>query len=143
MSTQILYRTAAIATGGRAGHVRGVGGGLDAPLSLPVELGGAGGDGLNPEQLFAAGYAACFGSALQFVAGQRGVHALRDIEVRAEVGIGPRSEGGFGLAVALAVAVGGVEEALARELVAEAHAGCPYSNALRGNVDVSIDVSLV
>jgi len=141
MTIDVLYRTSALATGGRAGRVRSLDGRLDAALAMPLALGGAGGDGLDPELLFASGYAACFGSALQFVAGQKGVTTLRDVQVQADVGIGPRSAGGFGLTVALQVSLRGVDLELARTLVADAHAGCPYSNATRGNVDVAIDVT--
>ena len=140
MSIEVLYRTSALASGGRNGNVRSLDGRFSSALSLPTELGGPGGGGLNPELLFAAGYAACFGSALQFVASQRGVSTLRDVQVQADVGIGPRIEGGFGLTVALHVLVDGVSLELARNLVDEAHAGCPYSNATRGNVPVVIDV---
>ncbi len=138
MSVRVLYRTAATATGGRDGHARTVDGSLDVTLSTPKELGGAGGAGNNPEQLFAAGYAACFIGAMKFVASQGGPKVPADTKVTATVGIGPRAAGGFGLEIALAVALPGLDPALARQLVDEAHQVCPYSNATRGNVDVQL-----
>jgi Ohr subfamily peroxiredoxin len=104
-------------------------------------LGGAGGEGNNPEQLFAAGYSACFLGAMKFVASQGGTAKVpNDATVTATVGIGPRSEGGFGIDVALAVSLPGVEHAAAEDLVHQAHQVCPYSNATRGNVDVRLTV---
>lgn len=141
MPTNVLYRTAASATGGRDGRARTADGSLDVSLATPKELGGAGGTGNNPEQLFAAGYAACFLGALRFVASQGGPAKVpSDAKVTATVGIGPRSEGGFGLDVALSVALPGVERSAAEALVAKAHQVCPYSNATRGNLDVRLTV---
>ncbi len=133
----VLYTTKAIAVGGRAGQVRTEDGLFEASLALPKALGGKG-NGTNPEQLFASGYAACFGNAIIFVARERGV-ALKDadVEVSAEVGIGPRAAGGFQLSVAMAVNLGGISQNEAEELVTIAHSICPYSNAIRGNIDVS------
>jgi lipoyl-dependent peroxiredoxin len=141
MSVNVLYTTAARATGGRDGHSATLDGSLDVQLSTPKELGGAGGTGNNPEQLFAAGYAACFIGAMKFVSSQ-GKHAKvpADTAVTATVGIGPRSEGGFGLEIALAVSLPGVEHAAAEALVHEAHQVCPYSNATRNNIDVKLTV---
>ncbi|WP_428391758.1 organic hydroperoxide resistance protein [Lichenicoccus sp.] len=140
MPTTVLYTTAARATGGRDGHAATLDGSLDVSLATPKELGGAGGTGNNPEQLFAAGYAACFIGAMKVVAGQGGPHMPADTSVTATVGIGPRSEGGFGLDVALAVSLPGLEHAQAMALVEKAHAVCPYSNATRGNLDVKLSV---
>lgn len=107
---------------------------------MPRELGGPGGEGSNPEQLFASGYAACFLSALNFAAQQLKLKVPADAAVTASVGIGMRSEGGFGLDVALAVALPGVKGDDSRRLVDAAHQTCPYSNATRGNIDVRLGV---
>ena len=109
-------------------------------LATPKELGGAGGEGVNPEQLFATGYAACFLGAMKFVASQGGPKVPADATVTSTVGIGPRSEGGFGLAIALEISLPGVERAQAEALVAKAHEICPYSNATRNNIDVKLCV---
>jgi osmotically inducible protein OsmC len=134
---RILYTASATATGdGRDGKVRSSDGRLDLELATPVELGGAGG-ATNPEQLFAAGYAACFHNALRRVARK----AQADVEgsrVTAEVGIGPTGGGTFGLAVTLRVALPLVPGETARELVERAHQVCPYSNATRGNINVEL-----
>ncbi len=131
-----IYTAKATSTGaGRSGHVRSDDGVLDKGLSVPKEMGGAGGDGTNPEQLFAAGYAACFHSALQLVARKEKVR-LTDSSVTAEVGIGKQGEG-FGLTVELVVALPGVEAETGQKLVDAAHQVCPYSNATRGNIDVT------
>ncbi len=135
---QILYTTQATASGGRDGRAASGDSQLDVKLATPKELGGAGGAGTNPEQLFAAGYAACFLSALKLVAGKSKVALPAETAVTAEVGIGPNGNGGFGLAVALRVAAPGVESATAEALVAKAHEVCPYSNATRGNIDVKL-----
>jgi Ohr subfamily peroxiredoxin len=141
MSVNVLYRTTATATGGRDGHAATADGALDVKLSTPKELGGAGAAGNNPEQLFAAGYAACFIGAMKFVGAQTGVKVPADTAVTATVGIGPRAEGGFGLEVSLAVTVPGLDHAAAEELVEKAHQVCPYSNATRNNVDVRLTVA--
>jgi lipoyl-dependent peroxiredoxin len=140
MPVNVLYRTSARATGGRDGHSATLDGAVDVKLSTPKELGGAGGSGVNPEQLFATGYAACFLGAMKFVASQGGPKVPADATVTAAVGIGPRSEGGFGITVALEIALPGVERAAAEALVAKAHEVCPYSNATRNNVDVKLSV---
>jgi len=103
-------------------------------------LGGAGGAGNNPEQLFAAGYAACFLGAMKFVASQGGPKVPAEATVSSTVGIGPRSEGGFGLEVSLAISLPGVSPADAEALVAKTHQVCPYSNATRGNIDVKLSI---
>ena len=139
MST--LYRTKVSAVGGRNGTVRSEDGLLNLQLALPKELGGKGG-ATNPEQLFAAGYAACFENAV--------IHATRsnpnkikddDIEVVAEVGMAPDGRGGFRLLVSLDVVIAGVDQGTAEEFVRAAHAICPYSNAVQGNIDVQLSVS--
>jgi Ohr subfamily peroxiredoxin len=140
MSVNVLYKTSAKATGGRDGTAKTLDGALDVKLTTPKELGGGGGAGNNPEQLFAAGYAACFIGAMKFVASQGGPKVPADATVTSTVGIGPRSEGGFGLDVELAVSLPGVAKADAEALVAKAHQVCPYSNATRGNVDVRLTV---
>jgi lipoyl-dependent peroxiredoxin len=135
-----LYTARATSTGsGRQGHVATDDGVLDADLSVPKGLGGAGGPGTNPEQLFAAGYAACFHSALQLVARKEKLR-LTDTSVTAEVGIGAVGES-FGLSVELIVAVPGVEKDTAQRLVEAAHQVCPYSNATRGNIDAVLRVA--
>jgi osmotically inducible protein OsmC len=140
MSVNVLYRTKATATGGRDGKSATADGALSVTLSTPKELGGAGGPGNNPEQLFAAGYSACFLGAMKFVASQGGPKVPADTTVTAEVGIGPRSEGGFGLEVALEISLPGVPKAEAEALVEKAHQVCPYSNATRNNIDVKLSV---
>jgi osmotically inducible protein OsmC len=140
MSVNVLYRTRAKATGGRDGHAATVDGTLDVKLATPKELGGGGGAGNNPEQLFAAGYAACFIGAMKFVASQGGPKVPADVSVTSTVGIGPRSAGGFGLDVQLDVSLPGLPRADAEALVAKAHQVCTYSNATRGNVDVRLTV---
>lgn len=139
MSTKILYQTEATATGGRDGHARTSDGTLNVWLGMPRELGGNG-FGNNPEQLFAAGYAACFLSAMKNVA-RSGEHPRvpDNATVTAQVGVGP-NEQGFGLAIALRIALPGVERAAAEALVIAAHRVCPYSNAVRGNVEVALEV---
>lgn len=135
----ILYTAVAHATGdGRNGHIRSDDGILEADVRMPKELGGPGG-ATNPEQLFAAGYAACFHSALKLVAKQAAAD-VDDSEVSATVGIGPTLEGGFGLAVELDVHIPNVDEATAQQLAEAAHRVCPYSNATRNNIDVKLSV---
>ena len=139
---KILYTAEATASGGRDGRTRSSDGVVDLPLSIPKEMGGAGKPGhSNPEQLFAAGYAACFEGAVRYVARQRNV-ALGETSVTARVGIGPRDGGGFGLQVDLSVALPGIERGLAQSLADEAHEKiCPYSHATRGNVAVTVSVA--
>lgn len=135
-----LYTTTAIATGdGRNGHVQTTDGLLDTDVRMPPELGGPGGS-TNPEQLFAAGYAACFHSALKLVAGADGVDAT-DSEVVADVSLGAHANGAFGLSVALEVTIPGAEREVAEKVVARAHEVCPYSNATRGNIEVVLTVA--
>ncbi|WP_374368802.1 organic hydroperoxide resistance protein [Dongia sp.] len=140
MSVNVLYRTKATANGGRDGKAATADGALSVTLATPKELGGAGGPGNNPEQLFAAGYSACFLGAMKFVASQGGPKVPADTTVTAEVGIGPRSEGGFGLEVSLDISLPGVPKAEAEALVQKAHQVCPYSNATRNNIDVKLSV---
>jgi len=140
MPVDVKYRTSATATGGRDGSARTDDGSFEVKLALPKELGGAGGAGNNPEQLFAAGYAACFIGAMKAAAGQEKLRVPPDAKVRATVGIGPRSEGGFGLDIALDVTLPGLAKPDAERLVAAAHQICPYSNATRNNVDVKLKV---
>lgn len=135
-----LYTATATATGdGRNGEVVSSDGVIDEQLTVPTEMGGAGGPHTNPEQLFAAGYAACFHSALQLVARQEKV-TLQGSSVTGEVGIGPAGDG-YGLSVTLTIDVPDVEREQAERLVAAAHQVCPYSNATRGNVDVELQLA--
>jgi osmotically inducible protein OsmC len=131
-----LYTAEATATGGRSGHARSSDGLLEADLAVPEAMGGPGG-GTNPEQLFAAGYAACFQSALGTV-GRRQKVDTSDSTVTAQVSIGTIGAGAYGLAVTLKVSIPLLEEDRARELAEAAHAVCPYSNATRGNIDVQL-----
>ncbi|GAA4724876.1 organic hydroperoxide resistance protein [Nocardioides endophyticus] len=135
-----LYTASAAATGdGRNGHVQSTDGYIDADVRIPKEMGGGGG-ATNPEQLFAAGYAACFHSALKLVAGQAKADTT-DSEVVADVSIGPNDAGGFELAVQLEITLPALDRALAEELVEKAHQVCPYSNATRGNIEVTLTVA--
>jgi Ohr subfamily peroxiredoxin len=141
MAVDVKYSTSAAATGGRDGHARTDDGKIDVKLSTPKELGGAGGDGSNPEQLFAAGYSACFVGALKVAGMQLKVKVPDDVKVAAKVGIGPRSEGGFGITADLTVTLPGLDREQAQQLVDTAHQICPYSNATRGNVDVGLTLA--
>ena len=141
MSVNDLYQTAARATGGRDGRSATLDGTFEVGLTTPKELGGPGGDGANPEKLFAAGYAACFLGAMKFVASQGGPKVPADTTVTATIGIGPRSEGGFGITAALEISLPGLAKADAEALVEKAHQVCPYSNATRNNVDVKLTVA--
>ncbi|MDA7085402.1 organic hydroperoxide resistance protein [Pseudomonas sp. SA3-5] len=138
---QALYSTSATATGGRDGRAVSSDGILDVKLSTPRELGGQGGEATNPEQLFAAGYSACFIGALKFVASQKKLALPADTSITGKVGIG-QIPGGFGLEVELHVSLPGLEQAVAEELVGAAHQVCPYSNATRGNIDVRLNVAV-
>ncbi|MDP0926949.1 organic hydroperoxide resistance protein [Paracoccus onubensis] len=140
MSVQVLYQTQATATGGREGQARSEDGRLEVALSTPKELGGAGGTGTNPEQLFAAGYAACFLGALKLVAQQQKLKIPADAAITATVGIGPRSEGGFGITADLSISLPGIAREDAQKLVDAAHRTCPYSNATRNNVAVGLTI---
>ena len=133
---KVMYTAKAHTTGGRDGRSTTDDGLLDVKLAPPKEMGGKG-DATNPEQLFAAGYSACFMGALKFVAGQKKVAVPADAAVDASVAIGPIPTG-FGLAVELAVALPGLDRATAQDLVDAAHLVCPYSNATRGNIDVTL-----
>lgn len=135
----VLYRAQATATGGREGRAASSDKVLDIQLSTPKELGGGGGPGTNPEQLFAAGYSACFLGAMKFVAGQNQQTLPADTTVTGKVGIGVIPQG-FGIEVDLAIHVPGMARADAEALVQAAHGVCPYSNATRGNVDVRLSV---
>lgn len=138
-----LYTTRVTVTNGRNGHVRSEDGQLELELAMPRELGGTG-QGTNPEQLFAAGYAACFGSAVMHVARQKRVAlADRDVSITAAVSLLSTPEGGFRLKVDLEAALAGVDSQAAEELVPAAHQVCPYSNAVRGNIDVTLSVRTV
>ncbi|MCC8189920.1 MAG: organic hydroperoxide resistance protein [Planctomycetes bacterium] len=137
----VLYSTEVTVTGGRDGKAVSADGNLQVSLSMPKALGGPGGEGTNPEQLFAAGYAACFLSALKLVAGQRKVLLSREAAIRAETRLGKAGDD-LQLAVTLAVSLPGMDKATAEELVAQAHRTCPYSRATRNNIDVTITVTV-
>lgn len=137
---KVLYTATATATGGREGHAVSSDGVLDVNLSVPTGLGGGGGPGTNPEQLFAAGYSACFLGALRLVAGKAKVELPAETSVTGAVGIGP-IPAGFGLQVSLTVQAPGVPREQLQPLVEKAHEVCPYSNATRGNIDVILKVA--
>lgn len=139
---KVLYTTQATSTGGREGKSSTADGVLSVTLSTPKELGGGGGPGTNPEQLFAAGYSACFLGALKFVASKAKVLVPSDATVTGEVGIGARDDGeGFGLEVTLTIHVPGLEKSVVEDLVQKAHIVCPYSHATRGNIPVTLKVA--
>ena len=139
---KILYTTQATSTGGRVGSSRTADGVLAVTLTSPKELGGDGAVGTNPEQLFAAGYSACFLGALKFVAGKAGVKIPAEATVSAKIGIGPRDDGtGFGIEAALTITVPGVDQATVQKLVEQAHVVCPYSHATKGNISVTLTVA--
>jgi Ohr subfamily peroxiredoxin len=140
---QALYTAHATATGGRAGTAKTDDGALDVALSTPRQLGGAGGAGTNPEQLFAAGYAACFIGAMKAVAARQKLALPGEVSIASSVGIGPMTgkPGAFGIAVEMRISVPGMERAALEALVATAHEVCPYSNATRGNIDVTLAVA--
>lgn len=138
---QVLYTAHGHATGGRTGSGATDDNRLSVVLSTPKELGGDGGSGTNPEQLFSIGYSACFLGAMKFVASQTKVKLPEDTKVSAEIGIGPRSdEGGFGITAALKISAPGMDKAVLEELVQKAHIVCPYSNAIHKSVDVKLSV---
>lgn len=137
---KVLYTAQATATGGREGRAASSDGVLDVQLSTPKELGGAGGPGTNPEQLFAAGYSACFLGALKFVAGQNKVALPADTQITGRVGIGAIPTG-FGIEVELTITVPGLPREQVESLVEKAHIVCPYSNATRGNIDVTLVIA--
>lgn len=137
-----LYTAHAHATGGRTGKAASDDGKLQLTLSTPREMGGDGGAGTNPEQLFACGFAACFLGALKFVAGQEKTKIPEDASVAAEIGIGPRDDGkGFGISAALSVHIPGMDRAQAEDLVRKAEIVCPYAHATRGNIMSSFKVT--
>ncbi len=139
--TKVLYSTKGWATGGRTGKAQSEDGRVSVTLDTPKELGGSGGEGTNPEQLFAMGYSACFLGALKVVAGKEKVKLPEETKVTGTIGIGPRDDGqGFGLDVALAIEAPGVDKAVLEDLVKKAHVVCPYSDFSRGNVDVKLSV---
>lgn len=141
MTVNVIYKTSATATGGRDGKARSDDGSVDVQLVVPKEMGGPGGTGANPEKLFAAGYAACFLGAMKAVSGKAGVKVPPDATVTAEVGFGPRSEGGYGITADLTITLPGVDQADAQRLAEAAHEVCPYSNATRNNVDVGLHIA--
>lgn len=134
---KILYRATATATGGRDGSAATSDGAFNVKLSTPKELGGGGGAGTNPEQLFAAGYSACFIGALKFVAGQQKVSLPNDLSITGNVGIGQIPQG-FGIEAELQIAMPGIDRTIAESLIEKAHLVCPYSNATRGNINVTL-----
>jgi Ohr subfamily peroxiredoxin len=133
---KVLYTAHATATGGRDGRAKTSDGRIDVVLKPPKEMGGTG-EGVNPEQLFAAGYAACFIGAIKFVGGRDKVAVPADTSIESSVGIGPIPQG-FGIQVELKISIPGVERAVAQSLVEKAHQVCPYSNATRGNIEVTL-----
>ena len=141
MSIDVIYKTKATATGGRDGSARSDDGSVDVKLVVPKEMGGPGGVGANPEKLFAAGYSACFLGAMKAVSGKVGVKVPADATVTAEVGFGPRSEGGYGITADLTITLPGVDKAEAEKLAHASHEVCPYSNATRNNVDVGLTIA--
>ncbi|ORM80627.1 organic hydroperoxide resistance protein [Pantoea deleyi] len=136
---QVVYRAKAKATGGRDGRATSSDGVLDVKLGVPKEMGGAGGEVTNPEQLFAAGYSACFIGAMKFVAGRDKITMPKDAWIEGEVGIGPIPNG-FGIEATLNIHLPGMDEAEAQKLVDAAHIVCPYSNATRNNIDVTLNI---
>ncbi len=142
MSIEAIYTAESTATGGgRDGHVKSSDGRLDLETRPPKALGGSG-DGTNPEQLFSAGYAACFLSALRLVAGKARVRLPENTDVTIRIGIGRTGEGGFGLTGDIVASLPGLEQKDADDLVGKAHHVCPYSNAIRSNVDVGVSVKV-
>ena len=137
-----LYTAHATSTGGRVGSTESSDGVVKLALTTPRELGGAGGNGSNPEQLFASGYSACFIGAMKAVAARQKIALPAEVSIKAEVSIGPMTgkAGAFGISVAMAISVPGMDRAATEALVAAAHEVCPYSNATRGNLDVKLTV---
>jgi osmotically inducible protein OsmC len=136
---KVVYQAHATSTGGRDGSTKSSDGLLDVKLSVPKEMGGAGG-GVNPEQLFAAGYSACFLGAMKYVAGLQKVALPADATINATVGIG-QIPAGFGIEVQMVISLPGVDRAVAQALVDKAHEVCPYSNATRGNIEVTLTLA--
>ena len=139
MSVNVIYKTTATATGGRDGAARSDDGSVDVKLVVPKEMGGPGGIGANPEKLFAAGYSACFLGAMKFVANRDKLKISPDVAVEGTVGIGPIPTG-FGIEVLLKISLPGVPADEAQTLIDRAHIVCPYSNATRGNIDVTLQL---
>ncbi|TDO95379.1 organic hydroperoxide resistance protein [Marinomonas balearica] len=135
----VLYTAQANVTGGREGQATANDAAIDLTLTTPKELGGAGGNGTNPEQLFAAGYSACFMGALKLVASKQQVKIPAETSIEGFVGIGPVGQA-FGIEVELKISVPGLDKALVEQLVETAHEVCPYSNATRGNIDVTLTI---
>jgi lipoyl-dependent peroxiredoxin len=140
MPTKVVYSASATATGGRDGHSSTHDGALDVNLAVPKEMGGPGG-GVNPEQLFATGYAACFLGALKFYAGQKKVKVPDDANVTVTVGIGPREDMGFGLDVKIKVDLPGIDKDVAEDLIAGGHKVCPYSHATSGTLSITPELA--
>lgn len=139
---KVLYTTQATSTGGRSGSSKSADGVLSVTLTTPKELGGDGATGTNPEQLFAAGYSACFLGALKLVAGKAQVKIPAEATVTAQIGIGPRDDdSGFAIEATLTISVPGVERATVEKLVEQAHVVCPYSHATKGNISVTLKVA--
>ena len=136
---KVVYQAHATATGGRDGTAKSSDGLLDVKLTVPKEMGGAGG-GVNPEQLFAAGYSACFIGAMKFVAGQEKIALPADVSIDTTVGIGGIPQG-FGIEVQMVIKVPGMDRAQAQALIDKAHQVCPYSNATRGNIEVTLTLA--
>lgn len=142
MPVDVIYKTKATANGGgRDGAARSEDGSVDVKLVVPKEMGGPGGTGANPEKLFAAGYSACFLGAMRAISAKVGVKVPAEATVTAEVGFGPRSEGGYGITADLTIDLPGVDRADGEKLIAAAHEICPYSNATRGNLDVGLTLA--
>lgn len=142
MPVNAIYKTTSKSHGGgRNGHTQSDDSSINLDLVIPKEMGGPGGDGANPEKLFACGYSACFLGAMHAISGKENIKVPADASVSATVGFGPRSEGGYGITVDLLIDLPGLEKADAERLVAAAHQVCPYSNATRGNVDVGLNIA--
>lgn len=137
---KVLYTAHATSTGGREGTSKSSDGVLDLKLTTPKEMGGNGAVGTNPEQLFAAGYSACFIGAMKYVASTQKIALPADTSIQSAVGIGP-IPAGFGIQVAMTITIPGMERAAAQKLVDAAHQVCPYSNATRGNIDVTLTLA--
>jgi Ohr subfamily peroxiredoxin len=136
---KVLYTAHATSTGGREGRTRSSDGALEVRLSVPKEMNGAGGPGTNPEQLFAAGYSACFLASIKVVAAEQKIRVPADVSIAASVGLGPIASG-LGIQAALNISLPGMDREVAQRLVQAAHQVCPYSNATRGNIDVALNL---
>ncbi len=142
MPKEVVYRVSATATGGgRDGRARTEDGALDVQMVVPKDMGGPGGDGVNPEQLFATGYAACFLGALRAYAGQKKVDLPEQTSITASVGIGPRADTGFGLEVGIKASLPGIDRDVAEDLIAGAHLICPYSDATRNGLKITPELA--